>query len=300
MQQDVGCVQRGPLEIDVSETWAKHQQFHATWEARLAEEVTDMTAAAPSLILVDTPYLALSAGKRAGVPTVLLASFTWSEILRSLDHASEHGPLLRSIELAYREADRALRMIPGLPLSGVRNVQNIGPITEPAQSQRERLHSFLKIRDTEQLVLVGFGGIPLESLPWKEMDHMTGYQFLVDGPSPGDSSRVHSLAAVPFTFKAALASVDVVMTKPGYGTIVEAVALGLPVVYVRRYNFAEEAPLVDFLHEQGQGRELSLQDFLSGHWRPALEALAGRISARRPKPMTGAADAASSLLQYFQ
>ena len=301
VQQDVGCVQHGPLQIDVSDTWAKHQQFHATWEARLAGEVSAMAAAAPSLVLADTPYLALSAGKRAGIPTVLLASLTWSEILMSLDHsAAEHRPLLRSIELAYGEADLALRMAPGLPLSGIKNVLDIGPITEPALSERERLRSFLKITGSEQLVLVGFGGIPLESLPWAQMDKMIGYQFLVDGPSPGGSSRVHSLAAIPFTFKSALASVDVVMTKPGYGTIVEAVALGLPVVYVRRYNFAEEAPLVEFLHQQGQGRELSLQDFLSGNWRPALEPLAGIRPAPRSKFMTGAMDAASSLLRYFQ
>ena len=44
------------------------------------------------------------------------------------------------------------------------------------------------------------------------------------------------------------------MTKPGYGTILEAVALGLPVIYVRRYNFADEAPLVDFLHDMDEAR----------------------------------------------
>jgi len=146
---------------------------------------------------------------------------------------------------------------------------------------------------------VGFGGIPLETLPWHEMDHMSGYQFLVDGVPPRPSSRVHSLSALPFSFKTALASADLVMTKPGYGTIVEAVALGLPVVYVRRYNFADEAPLVEFLRRYGTGQELSRDDFFSGNWRPALEALANTTPAVGRPPMTGAAEAAQSLLQYF-
>jgi hypothetical protein len=81
---------------------------------------------------------------------------------------------------------------------------------------------------------------------------------------------------------------------------VEAVALGLPVVYVRRYNFADEVPLVEFLHHYGVGRELSRDDFFSGHWRPALQAVAHTAPpARRPPLMSGAAEAAKSLLQYF-
>jgi hypothetical protein len=90
-----------------------------------------------------------------------------------------------------------------------------------------------------------------------------------------------------------------VMTKPGYGTIVEAVALGLPVLYVRRYNFADEAPIVEFLHRYGTGQELSREDFLSGNWRPALESLAHSTAAVRRPGMTGPAEAAKSLLRYF-
>lgn len=66
--------------------------------------------------------------------------------------------------------------------------------------------------------------------------------------------------------KTLLASVDVIMTKPGYSTIVEAVTLQQPVVYVRRYNFADEAPLVDYLQRYGRGIELSLDDFTQGRW----------------------------------
>ena len=300
VQQDVGCVQLGPLQIDVPATWERYRQFHATWERRLAAETTAIRAAAPRMILADPPYLAISAGKQAGIPSVLLANLTWSEVLRSLDDsASEHESLLESIRRSYGEADMALRIAPGLPLSDIPKVFDIGPIAEPAQSQRDQLRSCLGIPTSEPVVLVGFGGIPLETLPWHEMDQMSGYQFLVDGVPPRPSSRVHSLSALPFSFKTTLASIDLVITKPGYGTIVEAVALGLPVVYVRRYNFADEAPLVEFLHRYGTGQELSRDDFFSGNWRPALEALANTTAAVRRPLMTGPAEAAKSLLHYF-
>ncbi|HSF68799.1 MAG TPA: hypothetical protein VLA47_00360 [Nitrospira sp.] len=299
VQQDVGCVQHGPLEIDVQATWDHHRQFHATWDARLAAEKAAMVAASPSVILSDTSYLALSAGKQARIPSVLLASLTWSEILRSLDESAIDHALLESIELAYQDADAVLRMAPGLPLTGMTNVVDIGPIAEPAPSQRAELRSQLNVSTAERLVLVGFGGIPLDTLPWDRMERMKGYRFLVDGMPPRPSSRIHSFAGLPFSFKTALASVDVVMTKPGYGTIVETVASGVPVVYVRRYNFAEEAPLVEFLHRYGAGCELTRRDFLTGNWLPALEALPSGGPAGHPR-LTGAADAAQLLLNYFQ
>ena len=299
--QDVGCVQQGPLDIDIPATWEAHEQFHADWQARLEAEISAMRAVRPAVIVADTPYLAVSAGKEAGIPTVVIANLTWHDILTSINStAVRHEPLLQFIRDAYGKADLALRIAPGLPLTGTCHVLDIGPIAEPAPSERENLRSHLGIMACERLVLVGFGGIPIGMLPWDEMEHMAGYRFLIDGvPSP-DSTRIHSLSRLPFSFKTALASADLVMTKPGYGTILEAVALGLPVVYVRRYIFADEAPLVAFLHAYGKGHELSREDFASGHWQTALDAACAEGAPPERPPFTGAADAAKVLRQYFQ
>ena len=266
----------------------------------MAIETAALAAAAPAMVLADTPYLALSAGKHTGIPAIVVASFTWSDVLHCFGTtSSEHQNVVRAIEHSYADADMALRIAPGLSLSGVRKVIDIGPIAEPAEAQRKLLRSSLGITESERLILVGFGGIPLETLPWEQMERIEGYHFLVDGLQRV-SPQIHPLSSVPFSFKTALASVDVVMTKPGYGTILEAVALGLPVIYVRRYNFADEAPLVEYLHTHGRGQELSRGDFASGNWRPALEAIAGIKAIPGHALMTGVADASKALLKYFQ
>jgi hypothetical protein len=82
------------------------------------------------------------------------------------------------------------------------------------------------------------------------------------------------------------------MTKPGYGTIVEAVALQQPIVYVRRYNFIDEPPLVDYLHRYGRGVELSIDDFTQGHWEHALRKILELPMPTGHPPPTGATDAA--------
>lgn len=302
VQQDVGCIQDGPLKIDIDATWAAHQRFHKTWEARLSNEVAAMQAASPALIIADTPYLAIEAGSRAQIPTVALASFTWDLVLKEYCHASDnsHQQLIQCIRGSYAKALLALRITPAPRIDVFSNIIDIGPIASPTSPERDRLASTLALAPNERTVLVGFGGIPLTSLPLEQMEQLRHYRFLFDGPVPPGYTRIHSTETLPFSFKTLLASVDIIMTKPGYGTIVEAVALQQPVVYVRRYNFADEPPLVDYLHRYGRGIELLIDDFTRGRWEPTLlQALASPVPSLPPPP-TGAAEAAEVIVRYCQ
>jgi hypothetical protein len=302
VQQDIGCVQDGPLTIDVDATWAAHQRFHETWEARLSDEITAMQVASPALIIGDTPYLALEAGSRAQIPTVALASFTWDLVLKEYCHTTNntHQQLIQCIRGSYAKADKALRITPAPRIDAFSHIIDIGPIASPTSPERDRLASTLALAPNERTVLVGFGGIPLTSLPLEQIEQLRHYRFLFDGPVPPGYSRIHSAETLPFSFKTLLASVDIIMTKPGYGTIVEAVALQQPVVYVRRYNFADEPPLVDYLHRYGRGVELSIDNFTQGRWEPALlQALTSPVPSLPPPPPTGAAEAAAFIAQQL-
>lgn len=302
VQQDVGCIQDGPLTIDIEKTWASHERFHETWKTRLSDEVAAMQMASPALIIADTPYLAIEAGFRAQIPTVALANFTWDLVLKDYCQASDqsHQLLIQCIRDSYAKADRALRITPAPGINAFSHLRDIGPIASPSSPERSRLASALDLKPNERTVLVGFGGIPLKSLPLEQLERLRPYHFLFDGPVPHGYSRIHSTTALPLSFKTLLASVDVIMTKPGYGTIVEAVALQQPVVYVRRHNFADEQPLVDYLHRHGRGIELSLDDFTLGRWEPALQqALIAPFPALPPPAPTGAAEAANFIAQQL-
>jgi hypothetical protein len=301
-QQDIGCIQDGPLKIDIDATWAAHQRFHETWETRLSKEVAALQTASPTLVIADTPYLAIEAGSRAQIPAIALANLTWDLVLKEYCRASDnsHQRLIQCIRGSYAKADMALRITPAPNIDAFSSMIDIGPIASPASPERDRLASALALASNEQTVLVGFGGIPLTSLPLAQMEQLRHYRFLIDGPVPPGFSRIHSTQALPFSFKTLLASVDVIMTKPGYGTIVEAVALQQPVVYVRRFNFADEPPLVDYLHRYGRGVELSIDNFMQGHWEPALQQALTAPLPLLPPPSTGATDAAEVIVRYCQ
>ena len=300
-QQDIGCVQQGPLTIDIEATWREHARFHATWDDRVQAEVDAMNQARPNLILADTPYLAIAAGATAGLPTVGLMNFTWDLVLSGLTARPEIDghTLIRTMRHAYARADLALRISPSPAMDIFQQLIDIGPISEPARSAREALSDVLRLSPGERTVLIGFGGIPLASLPITELEALSGYRFLFDGPIPPNSTTFVSTQALPFSFKTLLASVDIIMSKPGYGTLVEAVVLGTPLVYVRRYNFADEQPLVDYLHRYGRGVELAGTDFAAGRWESALRAVGDLSAPSVPPPTASGADNAADVLARY-
>ncbi|MDH5741409.1 MAG: hypothetical protein OEY77_13900, partial [Nitrospira sp.] len=288
--------------IDVEATWREHHRFHDTWNDRLQTEVDAMSAATPDLVLADTPYLALAAGRKAGISTVALVSFTWDLVLSEyqVPPSIDGRAIIQSIRQAYGQADFALRITPAPTMTIFKQLIDIGPIAEPAPSAREHLIEFLKLTPGERTVLIGFGGIPLDALPFETLESLPGYRFLFDGSIPPASRRFVSTKPLSFSFKTLMASVDVIMTKPGYGTLVESVALQRPLVYVRRYNFADEQPLVDYLHRYGRGIELSLSDFEKGKWDLTLtKAVEMPALQTGPPPPTGGTEAAGLIAPYF-
>jgi len=300
-QQDIGCIQHGPLNIDVAASCNAHLQFHAGWEQKVQNVTRAIQTAAPTLILSDISYLAIEAGARARVPTVGLGNLSWDEILGLLaDPArSDQCEIVNHIRRAYAHTDLMLRLSPGITMNAFPKLMDIGPIADPAPAATPDLRAAIAAAPGERIVLVGFGGIALTTLPLKQMDRLTGYRFIVTGSVPDRCVRIHAASILPFSFRTLLASSDLIVTKPGYSTVVEAVALGKPVVYVRRYNFADEQVLVDYLCHHGRAVELSIGDFADGLWEPALTAALAAPEPEVPAPVPhGAAEAARLLSRY--
>ena len=262
-----------------------------------------MKQAAPALVLSDISHLATAAGAAAGVPTVALCSLSWDVVLELYARAgsSEEHDIIRHIRTAYAGAECLIRPAPGVPMKAFRTVADVGAICEPHEPRPRELRTALHISDSDCLVLVGFGGIAQHDLPFSTLESMAPFRFIVDADVPLGLSRVVSTKDLGWPFHSVLSSVDLIMTKPGYGTIVEAVALQKPVVYVRRYHFADEQTLVDYLHRYGRGAELNLEDFLAGRWRDSLTAARQTALPHQPAPpATGAAEAASLLQSYLE
>src|SRR3989454_10769337 len=265
-EQDIGCVQHGPMRIDVAATWGEHRRFHEQWEDKVAAEVRAIRSGKPALVLADISYLAIEAAARAGVPAVGLCNLSWDGVLKLFFELGRHEQVdvIRRIQESYSLADLMIRIAPGIPMEAFRTIVDVGPVAELTTPDPSLLRALVGAEAHERVVLVAFGGIALDGLPFDRLARMNGDRFVVSGPVPDGTERIRSSASVPMAFGSLLASADLIVTKPGYSTVVKAVAYRAPVVYVRRYNFADEAVLVDYLHRPRRGVEVSAGGFQSG------------------------------------
>ena len=301
-EQDIGCIQHGPLAINYPETFARHLQFQHRWEDRVTAEEREMRAHRPALVLSDISWLAVEAATRVQVPCVALSNLSWDQVLEPYitPGNSEHRSLLAQIRAAYGKADMMVRLAPGLSMPAFHKIADVGPVAQNSEESPIALHELLSSPREDRTVLVGFGGISLNSLPFERMEQITGYQFLVSGAVPAGLRRSHAASSVPVSFSSLLVSTDLIMTKPGYSTITEAVARNRPVLYVRRYNFADEEPMVQYLHRYGRGAELSADEFVRGAWETSLQRLQDAPPPpEHAPPPSGALEAANILAKYF-
>lgn len=301
-RQDIGCVQHGPLVIDIDATWKAHAELHQDWEHLVERERREMASVQPDLVLSDISHLSIDAAARSGLRSIALCSLSWDAILKGYlssgsPAAAEHHATIAHIRRCYEAASTLIRPTPGMDLPAFKQIVDVGPIIETITPESARLRDAIGSNPDERLVLVGFGGISLTSLPYEQMERMIGYRFLIDGRPPHSFQRLHSALDLGMKFMTVLASVDLVITKPGYSTIVEAVDKRKPVVYVRRHHFGDEASLVEYLHRYGRGAELSLDDFSSGRWESALNTAWQAPHPSDPPPPSGVAQAAALLAE---
>ena len=301
-QQDVGCVQQGPLIIDVKQTWEEYKRFHRDWTAKVANEAETIRSFHPNLVLSNISHFGIEAGSYSGIPTVGVGWLSWDQVLEYFrnEESDDYQEIIQHIRRAYQRAQLMIRLAPGIPMVAFPNCVDVGPIAGHAWNTSGCLREQLNLQPDEKLVLVAFGGIPLTSLPLDRLETFHGFRFLIGGPMDlAQNSRIVSINQLSIPFGQILAEADIVMTKPGYATIIDVVRNKTPVIYVRRYNFVDEQLLVDYAHHYGQAVELSRDAFYNGDWREALEMVQQHPNVSVMPPKLGISEAADVIETFL-
>ena len=90
---------------------------------------------------------------------------------------------------------------------------------------------------------------------------------------------------------------DVVVTKPGYGIISEAIANDAALLYTSRGHFVEYDVLVREMPRYLRAQFIEQEDLLSGNWSAALEKLLRQPPPPEKPALNGAEVAAEEILK---
>lgn len=286
VESDFGYVMHNAIDIDLDATLRRYLELHARWEAAVAAEADSLSAARVDVVVSNVAYLPLAGAHAAGIPALAFCSLNWAELFAHyFGHRTEAAPVLQQMLAAYRQAAGFLRVAPSMPMADLPQASEIAPIATTGTPDRDRLARSLRIDRTSRIVLVAMGGIdfPLRPSAWPAVP---GLVWLVPDAGDGERDDVRSMATAGLAFPQLLASADAVVTKPGYGTFVEAAAAGVPILYVPRGHWPEEPYLVGWLEQHARCGKISREalhqgcivDDLEGLWRqpaPARPVLGG-------------------------
>jgi hypothetical protein len=277
---DTGVAQIDSLHLDTAKTLATARQFYATFDARADAEAKRLFDEDVTFVVSDAPPLACAAAARAGVPSVVISNFTWDWIYEGYEgdggHERDTG-FIEMIRNAYRQAEAAWR----LPMHGgfapFKTIVDVPFVARHAMHAPEETRRRLGLPSNRRLVLPTFGGYGVDGLTLDALDTKDTEWQVAQVPDA-------AIYDAGLRYEDLVRAVDVVLTKPGYGTLSECIANDTAVVYTSRGRFAEYDVLVREMPKYLRCAYLDNESLLAGRWRAALDAaVAAPEPPQRPR-----------------
>ncbi|MBK6999722.1 MAG: hypothetical protein IPH35_07085 [Rhodoferax sp.] len=296
--RDFGFVMHSAVDVDLKASARAYREFHHDWPQKVAAESHWLNVHRVDAVLSNVAYLPLAGAAKAGIAAASLCSLNWADVFfHYFGPSFANAPWAQEIHAqmldAYKGAECFLRPTPGLPMRDMERLYEIGPIAHLGRRNRAIVSEKLGIAHDLRWVLLAMGGMEFR-LPIESWEPVQGVVWLV--PSAWGIVRpdVCSFEHQELAFSDILASVDAVVTKPGYGTFVEAACAGVPILYVERGDWPETTPFATWLAQHARSRELSRERVMGGDFIDDLAQLWQQPPPPGLQP-TGAIEAARIL-----
>jgi hypothetical protein len=294
--RDFGFVMHNAVDIDLDASAKRYREFHTDWPQRVTAEANWLGQHRIDAVLSNVAYLPLAAAAQAGVFAAGLCSLNWADLFARYFGgepwaASIHAQILA----AYNAGQGFLQITPGLPMQDIILRQEVSPIALIGQRDRQRAARLLDLDQDARWILLAMGGMEFR-LPIESWSQTAGMNWLVPGEWQVSRDDVSAFDTAGLHFSDLLASVDAVVTKPGYGTFVEAACSGIPILYLQRDDWLETPHFAAWLATHARAQMLTRERLLAGDFIDALHGLWQTPAPALP-PATGAEEAARWLVR---
>lgn len=296
---DPGMVNSDPNTVEAAQSLRRYREIFENFEAVVAAEMERLRRFRADVVVSNVGFVSLEAARRLGIPGIAMGPFHWGQIFGaycgSMPGAREIVSRLSEI---YSACDMIVATTPYVPMAAGMPLRSVGPICTTAAARREDLRKALGIPGDGRVMLVAMGGIA-GVVPTGNWPRFPGWHILhrgLEGCAPHPD--VVSAETVPLSFGELVASVDVVFTKPGYGTVTECACAGTPILYRSRNDWPETPHMMGWAARHVAVQEVDDEAFRTGAFQGKLQSLlqAPRRDVARP---TGVGEAVALLRPFL-
>lgn len=298
---DVGMVQLDSIRVDVPATLERVRSLHAERPRLVESEAGFLRRERVSAVVADIPSIPIEAAARAGVPAMAVGNFAWNWIYEEFAAADPRwAPLVAGFEEGYRRADLLLRLPFAEPMDVFPRREDIPIVASPGRARRDELAEMTGCRADRPWVLLSFTTLEWDSAALDAVERLEGHEFFTVLPLRWRRRNIHPVDRRRMPFSDVLASVDVVVSKPGFGLLSECVVNGKPLIYADRSDFREYAVLVEAMKGVLRQWHIPSDQLYRGELGPSLEAVRNQPPPSRTMAGGGDEIAARRIAGFFR
>lgn len=295
---DVGVIQSDSLNMDKNATWEKLREIQKNEKSIVAGEVNFIRQNRVSLMLADIPPLAPVIAKAAGIPCWMLSNFGWDFIYA--DWGGEFIEIANWIGECFSKCDRLFRLPLHETMSAFPVIEDVGLTGgKPRYSCEEIRAKFKLTAPKEKTILLSFGGLGLQEIPYHNVSQFPDWQFISFDREIPDLPNLIQISDRHYRPVDFMPVCGRVISKPGYSTFAEALRLDIPLVSLTREGFAESPLLLEGIQNYGYHQIIKPSEFFQANWEFLHQPIQPpRLSQQLPK--NGTETIAQQVVQYFQ
>lgn len=297
---DVGIIQADSLAMNLGATLAACQALYSDPEPRIETELSFIKDHGVDLIVGDNPPLGFEIAARADVPSVAITNFTWDFIYHAyLEEYPGFAPVIETITQGYHKATLALTLPYPCGCSMFPRQEALPWISRTSRLSKPEARRAFALPPSAAIVLLSFGGMGLDRLPWKRLAEQKDYFFVTTGSARRRDGNLLTMPVNHNDYEDLLRAADAVVAKPGYGIVADILTHRLPMLYTDRGEFAEYPRLVQALGECATAAFIPNADLLAGDLRPYLDRLLAQPPHWPQVDLNGAQVAAQKILSLL-
>ena len=295
---DVGMVQKDSIQVDVPATLECIEQLHARREELIEREISYLKERRVALVVVDIPALPLEAAELAGVPRMAIGNFGWDWIYSGfIQQDLRWERIADSFRNAYTKTDLLLRLPFSEPMRAFPVIEDIPIVASPGISRRKEISDLFDCDTGKKWILVSFTSLNWRDEALDRIERIREYEFFTVYPLAWQRGNIHAVRREQIPFSDVIASVDAVLSKPGFGILSDCAVNGKPLIFADRSDFAEYFILESSIKKYLKYVHIPMDTLYRGDLKPSIDLIWDRPSALEFLAHGGDAAAAHRIAQ---
>ncbi len=297
---DVGMVQSDSIRVDVPATLREIEAVYARRNELVDQEVSFLKGHDIRLVVTDIPAIPLEAAARAGCRRLAVGNFGWNWIYSEFVTQNRRWEVvIREIEQGYRMAELLLRLPFCEEMSVFPKIEDIPVVASPGVNRKAEIRALTGASESLPWILISFTSLDWNHEALDRVERCEGYEFFTVLPLSWAQRNIHPIDRNRVPFSDIVASMDAVVSKPGFGVVSDCVVNRKPLIYADRENFLEYHVLLDAIRRYVRHVHIPSEQLYRGELAGALESLKEAADAPLVPQFGGAEKAARRILDYL-